>query len=57
MTAGTWNQRWKLLAIGTVFAIASVLETGLVVAQWTATDNDQQIAEVAQGLGGPGPGR
>ena len=57
MTAGTGNQRWKLLAIGTAFAIASVLETGLVVAQWTATDNYQQIAEVAQGLGGPEPGR
>lgn len=36
MTVRTRSQRWKLLAIAAAFAIASALETGLVVAQWTA---------------------
>ena len=33
MTLGRQNERWKLTAIGLVFAIAGALETGLVVAQ------------------------
>jgi len=48
MTLGRQNERWKLTAIGVVFAIVSALETGLVVAQWTARDNDRKVVGVCQ---------
>ena len=48
MTVGRRNERWKLMAIGVAVAIGSALETGLVVAQWTAQPGDQQVVEVAQ---------
>ncbi|MBI1728141.1 MAG: hypothetical protein HYR50_12825 [Candidatus Rokubacteria bacterium] len=44
MTARRRNERWKLTAIGVAVAIASALETGLVVAEWTAQPGDQQVA-------------
>jgi hypothetical protein len=49
MTVGRRNARWKLLAIGMTFAIGSALETGLVVAQWTAKHSEQKVVEVGQG--------
>ena len=48
MTVGRRNDRWKLTAIGAAFAIASAIETGLVVAQWTAQPSNQQVAEAAE---------
>jgi len=49
MTVGRRNVRWKLGAIGAAFAIGSALETGLVLAQWTAKHSDQEVVEVDQG--------
>ena len=49
MTIARRNERWKLAAIGAAFAIASALETGLVVAEWTAQHGNQQIVEIGQG--------
>lgn len=49
MTDGRRTERWKLTAIGTAFAIGSALETGLVVAQWTAKDNNRKVVKVCQG--------
>lgn len=49
MTDGRRNNPWKLAAIGAGFAIASVLETGLVVAQWTGKHGDQEVVKVGQG--------
>ena len=48
MTLGRQNERWKLTAIGVAFAIMSALETGLVVAQWTARDSNKKIVEVCK---------
>jgi methyl coenzyme M reductase alpha subunit len=48
MTVGGRNDRWKLLAIGMAFAIGSALESGFVVAQWTAKDSHQKVVEVGQ---------
>jgi hypothetical protein len=48
MTVRRRNERWKLTAIGVAVAIASALETGLVVAEWTAQPGDQQVVEVAK---------
>lgn len=48
MTTGRGHERWKLTVIGAVLAIASALESGLVVAQWAAQPSDQRVAEVAQ---------
>lgn len=49
MTYGRRKERWKLTVIGVAFAIGSVLETGLAVAQWTAKDSDRKVVEVCQG--------
>jgi hypothetical protein len=54
MTVGRVKERWKLMAIGTAFAIGSALETGLVVAQWNDGPSDQHVAEVCAALGGGG---
>jgi len=48
MTLGRQNKRLKLTTIGAAFAIVSALETGLVVAQWTAKDSDRKVVEVCQ---------
>ena len=48
MTLGRQNERWKLSAIGVAIAIVGALETGLVVAQWTAKDSDKQVVGVCQ---------
>ncbi|MDO8476070.1 MAG: hypothetical protein Q7W02_07700 [Candidatus Rokubacteria bacterium] len=49
MTDGKRNVRWKLMPVGMAFAIGSALETGLVVAQWTAKNSDRKVVEVCQG--------
>jgi len=48
MALGRQNERWKLTAIGAVFALVSALETGLVVAQWTAKDNQRKVVGACQ---------
>jgi hypothetical protein len=48
MTLGRQNKRLKLTSIGAAFAIVSALETGLVVAQWTAKESDRKVVEVCQ---------
>jgi hypothetical protein len=48
MIVGRRIERWKLTAIGVAFAIGSALETGLVVAQWTAKPDDHVMIEVAE---------
>lgn len=49
MIVGRRSERWKLTALGVAFAIGGALETGLVVAQWTAKPSDQLAVEVAKG--------
>jgi hypothetical protein len=56
MTARSRIRRWKLMAIGVAFAIGSALETGLVVAQWTAKDRDSVVIEAGRGCAASGGG-
>jgi len=53
MTVGKRSERWKLVAIGTAFAIGGALETGFVVAEWMAKDSDTQMVEVGQDCPAP----
>lgn len=47
MKNGTWNNPWKLTAIGMALVIATVLVTGLVVANWSGRESDKQGVDVS----------
>lgn len=50
MAAESWKNPWKLTAVGMALVIATVLVTGLVVANWTDNASDKTVI-------GAGPGR
>lgn len=47
MTNGSWENPWKLIAIGMGLVIATTLVTGLVVANWTGSESDKRGADVS----------
>jgi hypothetical protein len=53
MTNASWNNPWKLTAIGMALVIATVLVTGLVVANWGGGEGDKKVVDVGPGRGGP----
>lgn len=46
MADGSWGNPWKLTAIGLVVVMVTALVTGLVVAHWSGTQADRQLAAV-----------
>jgi hypothetical protein len=53
MTMDSWKNPWKLTAIGMGLVIATVLVTGLVVANWSGGQRDKRVAEVSPGRAVP----
>lgn len=53
MTNGTWKNPWKLTAIGMALVIATVLVTGLVVANWSGREGDKKVVDVSPGRAAP----
>jgi hypothetical protein len=53
MTIASWKNPWKLTAIGMALVIATVLVTGLVVANWTARESDKKVIDITPGLAAP----
>ena len=49
MTNESWNNPWKLTAVGMGLVIATVLVTGLVVANWSGTEGDKKLVDVSPG--------
>src|ERR1700730_3950176 len=53
MTNETWKNPWKLTAIGMALVIATVLVTGLVVANWSGRQSDKKVVDVSPGRAAP----
>lgn len=53
MTNDSWKNPWKLTAIGMALVIATVLVTGLVVANWSGRESDKKVVDVAPGRPAP----
>ena len=53
MTNDSWKNPWKLTAIGMALVIATVLVTGLVVANWSGRDGDKNVVDVSPGRAAP----
>jgi hypothetical protein len=54
MTNETWKNPWKLTAIGMALVIATVLVTGLVVANWSGRESDKKkVVDVSPGRAAP----
>jgi hypothetical protein len=53
MKNGTWKNPWKLTAIGMALVIATVLVTGLVVANWSGRESDKPVVDVSPARTGP----
>jgi hypothetical protein len=53
MTSESWKNPWKLTAIGMALVIATVLVTGLVVANWTGGESDKKVVDVSPGRAAP----
>jgi hypothetical protein len=53
MTNASWNNSWKLTAIGMALVIATVLVTGLVVANWGGGEGDKKVVAVGPGRAAP----
>jgi hypothetical protein len=49
MTNESWKNPWKLTAIGMALVIATVLVTGLVVANWSGSERDKKVVDVSPG--------
>ncbi len=47
MTSESWKNPWKLTAIGMALVIATVLVTGLVVANWSGRESDKKVVDVS----------
>jgi hypothetical protein len=47
MTNRSWNNPWKLTAIGMALVVATALATGLVVANWSGKADDRQRSSEA----------
>jgi hypothetical protein len=48
MTIQSWNDPWKLTAVGMALVIASGIVTGLVVANWGGRESDKKAVDVSQ---------
>lgn len=53
MTNASWRNPWKLTAIGMALVVATVLVTSLVVANWSDSDTDKKVVDVAPGRAAP----
>jgi hypothetical protein len=53
MTDESWKNPWKLTAIGMALVIATVLVTGLVVANWSGKESDKKVVDVSPGRAAP----
>jgi hypothetical protein len=53
MTNESWRNPWKLTAIGMALVIATVVVTGLVVANWRGQDSDKKVVDVTPGRAAP----
>ena len=53
MTNESWKNPWKLTAIGMALVVATVLVTGLVVANWSGREADKKVVEVSPGSTAP----
>jgi hypothetical protein len=53
MTSESWKNPWKLTAIGMALVIATVLVTGLVVANWSGRESDKKVVDVRPGRAAP----
>jgi len=53
MTSESWKNPWKLTAIGMALVIATVLVTGLVVANWSGRQSDKTVVDVSPGRAAP----
>jgi hypothetical protein len=53
MTNDSWKNPWKLTAIGMALVIATVLVTGLVVANWSGRGSDKTVVDVSPGRAAP----
>jgi hypothetical protein len=53
MTNESWKNPWKLTAIGMALVIATVLVTGLVVANWKGQDSNKKVVDVTPGRAAP----
>jgi len=49
----SWKNPWKLTAIGMALVIATVLVTGLVVANWSGRESDRKVVDVSPGRAAP----
>ena len=50
----SWNNPWKLIAIGMALVIVTAVVTGIVVANWTGTKPTQQMANTTAPVKPPG---
>jgi hypothetical protein len=53
MTNESWKNPWKLTAIGMALVIATVLVTGLVVANWGGAESAKKVVDVSPGRSAP----
>jgi hypothetical protein len=53
MASESWRNPWKLTAIGMALVIATVLVTGLVVANWSGRESDKKVVDVTPGRAAP----
>src|ERR1700694_5972349 len=53
MTNDSWKNPWKLTAIGMALVVATVLVTGLVVANWSGKEADKKVVDVSPGSTAP----
>jgi hypothetical protein len=53
MTNASWKNPWKLTAIGMALVIATVLVTGLVVANWDGKESDKKVVDVTSSRAAP----
>ena len=53
MTNESWKNPWKLAAVGMALAIATVLVTGLVVANWSGRESDKTVVDVSPSRAAP----
>jgi len=53
MTNESWKNPWKLTAVGMALVIATVVVTGLVVANWGGRESDKKAVDVSPGRATP----
>jgi hypothetical protein len=53
MKPDSWKNPWKLTAIGMALVLATVLVTGLVVANWSGGESDKKLVDVGRDPAAP----